>query len=117
MDVCLWISLSLLLSAGGLFLICLLHGKLVTPVRSAKGACLHAVVAASGSPDNLEHTVDGLLWLIRSGKLCCDILIVDAGLDEESRAMVRLLARNEPRIHLCGESICFTEDAWRKIEA
>ena len=116
MDVFVWVTLSLLACCGLVLLIYFLRGKLATPVQGARGACLHAVVAASGSPEHLEQTVSGLLWLIHSGKLCCDILLVDAGLDQEARTMARLLARDEPCIHLCGKSICFTEDTWRKIE-
>ena len=116
MDVFFWVAVSLPVCLGLGLLFFLLRGKLATPVHSAKGAEVHAVVTASGSGEHLEQTVTDLLWLIRSGKLRCDILLVDAGLDQEARAMVRLLVRDEPRIHLCGKSICFTEDTWRKIE-
>lgn len=116
MDIFLWILLALLVCACGLFFVWVLRGRLVTPVRGGRGARLHAVVAASGSPAHLEQTVKGLLWLIHSGTLGCDILIVDAGLDPEARTMAKLLARDEACIHLCSGNICFTEDTWRKTD-
>ena len=112
----LWI-LAALLFCLGLGLLCrLLARRLHTPVQSAPGAGLWTVVAASGGPAQLEQTVGSLLWLQRSGTLCCDILVVDAGLDAEGRQAAALLARDAPQIHLWAGPICFTEDAWRKID-
>lgn len=116
MEIMIWILLSVLICSCAVFSIWAVRGALITPVRSSPGNRLYAVVAVSGGPENLEQTIDGLLWLIRSGTLKCEIIIVDAGMDSDSRAMAALLARDDERIHLCGGSLRFTEDSWRKTD-
>jgi len=116
MEAIFWLPISLFLCCGAVFLIWRLRGWFCCPVRGTADARLHAVIAAGGSPAGLEQSVNGLRWLIRSGKLDCDILIVDAGLDAEARLLARLLARDDPRIHLCSGNICFTEETWRKTD-
>ncbi len=116
MDSFLWILPVLALCLVLLLALWLFSARLLTPVKKCRGACLHAVVSASGEADALEQSVRGLLWLIHSGRLDCDILIVDAGLSTQALAKAELLARDEARIHLCSGSIRFTEDTWRNIE-
>ncbi len=44
--------------------------------------------------------MDGVLWLRENGNLPADIIIEDAGMDEETRQVARLAARNRDCISL-----------------
>jgi hypothetical protein len=96
------ILLSFLIAGMVLAFIWALRGLLVTPVAVGRGARVAAVVRISGRAETLEQTVDGLLWLAKNGTLPMDIILADAGMDEETRLTARILADKCGAVKLCG---------------
>lgn len=93
-------TLGILLAGAGLFIFgWLLLGRLLAPI-GAKGPVI-AVLPAAGAGEALEHDLRGLLWLRGSGMACLRVIIADCGLNEEGRALARLLARREEDVVFC----------------
>lgn len=88
--VCIAAGLTLLV----LFLVWLIRGLLLTPVSMSRNMDLTLTLRLRGACPELENTVNGLVWLIKSGTLCGRIVLKDEGLDEESRRMAELLERD-----------------------
>ncbi len=79
----------------------LIYGRFVTPVKGGKGERLYTLVYARGRTPDLSYTVGSILWLQNSGRINMKIVIVDAGLDEESRKAAEILARDYSTVKLC----------------
>ncbi len=75
---------------------CLLYGRLLCPHCDA-GIC--AVVWAQGDGEGVEQRVRCLMWLHHCGLLRCTVAVADAGLNEEGRKLVALLARRYPTLY------------------
>jgi len=90
-----------LLAAGGLLLICwLLFGRMLIPVGEGNSR-IFTVVPARGGGEELEHTVNGLLWLRRGDLARFTIVIADFGLNEDGFAAVEVLRRRERGLVFC----------------
>jgi len=96
------IILTVLISAAVVAALWLIYGRLVTPVSAGKGERLFAAIYARGATPQLEKTVNGLLWLISTGKAHMELLIIDGGMDAESRKIAELLAQDHGEIRLCA---------------
>ena len=97
------ITLCVLLILGFAWLLWMLSGALLTPVRSGRDTRITLVVQARGDAPELEN----LLWLRESGTAAADILLVDCGLTEEAAALAERLARQCEDLKLCNtEEIC-----------
>ena len=59
---------------------------------------------APGPAPELEQTVDGLLWLIHNGTLRADLVIRDAGMDQETRRAAEALAGGGSGVELQGST-------------
>ncbi len=87
-----WEILTAVLSAFAL--VCLgwlCFGRMVLPVGTG-GVDVRITVTARGDGAGLEQTVEGLLWLRRTGAWRGSIYIEDAGLDPAGLALARKLA-------------------------
>ena len=71
---------------------------LMTPVKSGKNTAQQVVLSVRGKEPALENNVAGLLWLADCGVLRCRVLILGYDLDEETRAVARLLERDDSRV-------------------
>jgi hypothetical protein len=107
------IILSIAVAAALIIFIWYLRGILLTPVPLGKNMSISAVVRVCGSCRELEATADALLWLVRNGTLPVDIILVDAGMDEESRKVAEFLARDNRCIKLRNAGV---EEEWTKSE-
>ncbi|MGN1003040.1 MAG: hypothetical protein ACI4PC_09735 [Oscillospiraceae bacterium] len=87
------IFIAVMLAALILLSLWLLRGRLLTPVRLGKNQRLSLVLTVSGPAEELENTVESLLWLIDNGTLRGEILVRDAGMDPETAAAAELLQR------------------------
>ena len=94
-----WI-LAFLIAATVLFLCWKLRGVMLTPVCRGKGQSLELILRVSGASPELEATVDGLLWLINDGVLFGRIVLLDDGMDEETREIARRMARGQRTVTL-----------------
>lgn len=75
-------------------------GRLLDPVgRPGAPVCL--LIRGEGAGEGLEYTVHALHALRRGPLALCPVLLVDAGLDEEGRALAQLLVRRWPELRLC----------------
>lgn len=61
-----------------------------------------ALVPAKNASHSFDQTVYCLLRLRRLGLLRGRVAVVDCGLDEEDRALARLLCANTDEVLLCG---------------
>lgn len=105
------ITLCVLLILGFSWLLWMLSGALLTPVRSGRDTRITLVVQAHGDAPELENLLRGALWLRDSGTVAADILLVDCGLTEEAAALVERLARR------CGDlKLCKTEEFCRWMQ-
>ena len=92
------ILLSLLAVTGLISIGWLCFGRLFTPAGGA-GTCI--LVPASGDGDDLEQSLNGLLWL-RSGEfLGGRVVILDCGLTPAGRALTAALCQREPGVEFC----------------
>lgn len=101
------ITLCVLLILGFAWLLWMLSGALLTPVRSGRDTRITLVVQARGDAPELENLLRGIRWLRESGTLMADVLLVDCGLTEEAAALAEWLARQCEDLKLCNtEEIC-----------
>lgn len=101
------ITLCVLLILGFAWLLWMLSGVLLTPVRSGRDTRITLVVQARGDAPELENLLRGIRWLRESGTLMADVLLVDCGLTEEAAALAERLARQCEDLKLCNtEEIC-----------
>jgi hypothetical protein len=96
--VCIAVGITLLL----MFLIWIVKGLLLMPVPLGKTMGLTVVLKLAGSCPELEGTVNALLWMIENGTLTGDVLLLDKGMDPESRQVAELMARDHARVTLRG---------------
>lgn len=88
MDRLIWnIALALVISAALIILLRWVRGTFLTPVHKDEGATLTVLLSARGAVPGLEHTAEGVLWLIRNGTLPARLVLVDEGMDEDARAV------------------------------
>lgn len=69
-------------------------------VCRGKGQSLELILRVSGASPELEATVDGLLWLINDGVLFGRIVLLDDGMDEETREIARRLSLGQGNVTL-----------------
>ena len=80
-------------AAALMTLLWLLRGVMLTPVRAGANERLSVVITVTGAAPELENTVDALLWLSQNGTLRAQVLVRDAGMEEETRRAAELLER------------------------
>ena len=99
------ITLCVLLILGFAWLLWMLSGALLTPVRSGRDTRITLVVQARGDAPELENLLRGIRWLRESGTLMADVLLVDCGLTDD--ALCERAARQCEDLKLCNtEEIC-----------
>ena len=91
--------LGLICLAGMCCIACLLYSKMLCP-HSARGTV--AVVWGEGEGAELEQRVRSLVWLQECGLLRCTVMVADAGLNDEGRALAARLAERYPTLTLCA---------------
>lgn len=107
MNMVIQITLCVLLILGFAWLLWMLSGALLTPVRSGRDTRITLVVQARGDAPELENLLRGIRWLRESGTLMADVLLVDCGLTEEAAALAERLTRQREDLKLCNtEEIC-----------
>lgn len=92
-----------LAAAAFLFLLWLLRGYMLMPIRPGRAVELTLRLRVTGEDKTLEETVDALLWLRENGTLPARLIIEDAGMDEETRLVAELLARSRGGVTLTKE--------------
>ncbi|SMC42032.1 hypothetical protein [Papillibacter cinnamivorans] len=100
MDIVMDAAVAFLAALGLLAAMWALAGKWILPAGRTGGVT--ALVRAEGNAAELEHTVDGLRWLNRSGFAEMRILIADAGMDREARKAAEALAEEDCTVQVCG---------------
>lgn len=85
-------AFALAIAAALAVLIWLLRGVMLTPVRTGENQSITLVLRVTGNAKELEHTVDGLAWLIQNGTIPAELILLDDGMDEETRNAAELLA-------------------------
>lgn len=91
---------SALIAAGVVFLCWALRGLMLTPLRVGRRTDLTVLLRVTGPEPGLEETLTGLLWLKKNGTLPAAIVIEDAGMDDETKALATLMAGG-------GRGVCF----------
>lgn len=81
----------LIMAALAVMAFMLLYEIILCPIKPGKGERLEAVLRVSGSAPGLENTLRGLLWLQSSGRVHMSIVIVDEGMDNDTRQTAQLL--------------------------
>jgi hypothetical protein len=72
-----------------------------TRSRYGWGNFVSSLIAVRGEAEQLEQTVDGLIWLKKSGAVRSNVLIADFGLSESGRKMAELLAKDNDCVTVC----------------
>lgn len=80
-------------AAALMMLLWLIRGVMLTPVRVGANERLSIVITVTGAAPELENTVDALLWLSRNGTLRAQVLVRDAGMEQNTRRAAELLER------------------------
>lgn len=70
-----------------------LRGVMLMPLYLGEHEKLTLVLTVSGPAPTLERTVDGLMWLRQNGTIRGQIMVRDAGMDEETRRAAEILER------------------------
>ncbi|HBD86882.1 MAG TPA: hypothetical protein DC001_05590 [Clostridiales bacterium] len=94
------IFISALIAAVIILMLWGLRGLMLAPLKRGRHTLLTLTLRVTGPEPRLEETLDGVLWLRENGNLPADIIIEDAGMDEETRQVARLAARNRDCISL-----------------
>lgn len=79
-----------------------LFGSLKTPVRSGKSTGVTTVITAQDSGEGLEQTLKSLIWLQENGTVPGQIILADAGLNEEGRILTRLIVKQYTGVVVCN---------------
>ena len=87
------IALAFLAAAIVVLLFWMLRGAILLPIKPGGRQSITVVLRSSAEAAELENTVRGLNWLIRNGTLPADVIIEDAGLDENAKASAKLLEK------------------------
>ena len=90
-----------ILSFSFLLLLWTIKGLLLRPVKLGKSSKIIIIIRADANAENLEREIKGLSWLREDGWLRADILIVDAGMSEETAEIARSLSKNNPEVMIC----------------
>lgn len=94
------VLLALLATAGLFALGWILFGRFLSPIGRLTRP-VWAILPASGAGEDLERTVNNLLWL-QSGNLArFRIVIADAGLSDEGLATALALRDRTPGLTVC----------------
>lgn len=80
-------------AAAAMMLLWLMRGVMLMPVRVGTNERLSVVITVTGAAPELENTVDALLWLGRNGTLRAQVLVRDAGMEQNTRKAAELLER------------------------
>ena len=107
MNMVIQITLCVLLILGFAWLLWMLSGALLTPVRSSQDAWLTLVIRVCGDAPELEQLLRGIRWLRESGTLVADVLLINCGLTDDAAALCERAARQCEDLKLCNtEEIC-----------
>ena len=77
---------------------------MLTPVRCGKGTDICVVVRVKGNCPDIEQTIDGMLWLSKSGVLKSKIVIADCGIEQSCREMAEMMVKRHSEISICDIS-------------
>ena len=95
----------LMLAAVAMLVFWLLYGIIICPVKPGRGERLEAVLRVKGSAPCLENTLRGLMWLRGSGRVDMAIVVVDEGMDEDTRQTAELLCGEGSGVALISKKI------------
>ena len=90
----------LMLAAVAMLVFWLLYGIIICPVKPGRGERLEAVLRVKGSAQCIENTLRGLMWLRGSGRVDMAIVVVDEGMDADTRQTAELLCGKENNVVL-----------------
>lgn len=76
----------------------------LSPVKLCKAARIWTILEICGSCPEIEQTVDGVMWLSQQGVLNSEILILDCGMDSETRELAEFVILKYSNIHLCNSN-------------
>lgn len=82
----------LLAAAGVVFLIKLVFGLLLMPVRG-RGCRVSVTVSVEGDSPDLERVLRGAAWLAQEGST--ELILIDRGMGENTRKAAELFAAQE----------------------
>lgn len=77
---------------------------MLTPVKCGKGTDICVVVRVNGNCPDIEQTIEGMLWLNKSGMLKSRIIIADCGIEQSCREMALMLVKRHDEISICDIS-------------
>ena len=95
----------LMLAAVAMLVFWLLYGIIICPVKPGRGERLEAVLRVKGSAPCLENTLRGLMWLRGSGRVDMGIVVMDEGMDEDTRQTAELLCGEGSGVALISKKI------------
>ena len=79
-----------------------LLGSLKTPVRSGQSTGVTTVVTVQDSGEGLEQTLKSLIWLQENGTMPGQIILADAGLNDEGKILTRLIVKKYTGVVVCN---------------
>lgn len=83
---------------GLIMLIWVLLGRMLRPIPG-RGMCI--LLPGQGGGEGLEGTLRGVIWLRSLGLIRCPVIIADAGLDQEGKALVGRLTQQWSQVYRC----------------
>lgn len=89
------------LSIAFMLLLWSLKGFLLKPVKPQKDLKVTILITANETADGLEQEIKNLRWLKQDGRLDAELLIVDAGMDENAALAADILTRSDPSVQIC----------------
>lgn len=96
------IAITILVAAVVAFLLYKFYAFMLTPVKMGKDADICTVLRLKGDCPDVEQTIDGLIWLRGNGILKSKIIIVDCGMNPETRELAEQIVKRHSYIALCG---------------
>ena len=95
------IVLAVIFCVSVIIAIIAVRSELRSPLPVGRGSELFTVIAVRGRAESLDQTVSGLSWLSQGGKVKSRLIIADCGMDDYTRKLAALLARQTGDISVC----------------
>lgn len=86
------IIVGIALAAVILLLLWALRGVMLLPVSCGGNTKMRIELAVSGEEPELQHTLEGLIWLRDNGTLKADVDVIISGIDNDTRHVAQSYA-------------------------
>ena len=101
MDILVQMIITFIVALVASALVYKMYTYILIPIKMGKDTDIWTVIKIEGECPEIEQTVDGLLWISRNGILKSKILILDCGMDTQTRELAETIIKRHSGLSLC----------------